>query len=171
MISTIHDSTVVDVPRRNEEVKKKTICIFQCNMFMKGVDRADQYLSYYSLLIKTVKWPKKVAFWLINCALFNSFQISQKLNPTSQMGYKEFLLQVAKDCAADKVETDSDTDTDAARTGTSSQTPRVPHEDPPGRLSGDMRKHVLEKIVGSERGVKENILLGGAMFVLPTKKK
>jgi hypothetical protein len=31
-----------------------------------------------------------------------------------------------------------------------------------------MRKHVLEKIVGSEQG-KENILLGGAMFVLPTK--
>ena len=120
-------------------------------MFMKGVDRADQYLSYYSLLRKTVKWPKKVTFWLINCALFNSFRIFQKLNLTSKMRYKEFLLQVAKDWATDKVETDSDTDTDAARPGTSTQTPRVPHEDPPGRLSGDMRKHVLEKIVGSER--------------------
>ena len=118
MISTIHDSTMVDVPRRNEEVKKKPICIFQYNMFMKGVDRADQYLSYYSLLRKTVKWPKKVAFWLINCALFNSFRIYQKLNPTSKMRYKEFLLQVAKDWATDKVETDSDTDTDAARPGT-----------------------------------------------------
>ena len=55
---------------------------------MKGIDRADQYLSYYSLLRKTVKWPKKVAFWLINCALFNSFRICQKLNPTSKMRYK-----------------------------------------------------------------------------------
>ena len=152
MISTIHDSTMVDVPRRNE-VKKKPICIFQYNMFMKGVDRADQYLSYYSLLRKTVKWPKKVAFWLINCALFNSFRIYQKLNPTSNMRYKEFLLQVAKDWAADKVETDSDTD--AACPGTSTQTPRVPHEDPPGRLSGDMRKHVLEKTVGSEWGKRK----------------
>jgi len=71
------------------------------------------------------------------------------------MRYKEFLLQVAKDWATDKVETDSDTDTDPARTGTSSQTPRVPHEDPPGRLSGDMRKHVLEKTVGSERGKRK----------------
>ena len=41
MISTIHDSTMVDVPRRNEEVLKKPICIFQY-MFMKGVDGADQ---------------------------------------------------------------------------------------------------------------------------------
>ena len=48
MISTIHDSTMVDVPRRNEEVLKNTICIFQYNMFMKDADRADQYLSYYS---------------------------------------------------------------------------------------------------------------------------
>ena len=48
MISTIHDSTMVDVPQRNEEVKKKPICIFQYNMLMKGVDRADQY-QYLSL--------------------------------------------------------------------------------------------------------------------------
>ena len=41
MISTIHDSTMVDIPRRNKEVKKKPICIFRYNMFMKGVDRAD----------------------------------------------------------------------------------------------------------------------------------
>jgi len=68
------------------------------------------------------------------------------------MRYKEFLLQVAKDWAINKVETGSDTDTDAARRGTSTQTPRVPHEDPHGRLSGDMRKHVLEKTVESERG-------------------
>jgi len=86
------------------------------------------------------------------------------------MRYREFLLQVAKDWVIDKVETDSDTDTDAARLGTSTQTPRVPHEDPPGRLSGDMRKHVLEKML-EVNGVKENILLGGAMFVLPTNKE
>ena len=51
----------------------------------------------------------------------------------------------------DKVETD----TDAARPGTSTQTTCVPHEEPPGRLSGDMRKHVLEKIVGSEWGKRK----------------
>jgi len=69
------------------------------------------------------------------------------------MRYKEFLLQVAKDWATDKVETnsdtDTDTDTDTARRATSFQTPRVPHDDPLGRISGDMRKRVLEKIVGS----------------------
>ena len=82
-----------------------------------------------------------------------TFQFFSNLSKTKPYikNDKEFLLQVAKDRATDKVETD----TDAARPGTSTQTPRVPHEDPPGRLSGDMRKHVLEKTVGSKWGKRK----------------
>jgi hypothetical protein len=65
-------------------------------MFMKGVDRADQYLAYYSLLRKTVKWTKKVALWLINCSVSIHFWF---------LKIKEFLVQVAKAWAAD---TDTD---------------------------------------------------------------
>jgi hypothetical protein len=41
MISAIYDSTVVDV-RRHDSAKKKPICVQQYNLFMKGVDKADQ---------------------------------------------------------------------------------------------------------------------------------
>jgi len=68
------------------------------------------------------------------------------------MRYKEFLLQVAKDWATNKVETDSYTD--AARTGTSKPLVCLMWT-LPGRLSGDMRKHMLEKIVGSEWGKRK----------------
>jgi hypothetical protein len=47
---------------------------------MKGVDYADQYLSYYSIVRKTVKWSKKVVLFLLNCVLFNSFLIYKTLN-------------------------------------------------------------------------------------------
>jgi hypothetical protein len=94
---------MVDVSRRNEAVKRRPICICQCNLFMKGVNRADQYLSYCSLLRKTVKWSKKVALWLINCALLNSFIICKKLNHTTELRYEEFLLQVAKDWAVEEI--------------------------------------------------------------------
>jgi len=77
---------------------------------------------------------------------------------------------VAKDCATDKVETDSDTDTDAAHTGTSSQTPRVPHEDPLGDFQVICGNMCLRKLL-ELNGVKGYILPGGAMFVLPTKKE
>ena len=40
---------------------------------MKGVDRADQYLNYYSFLREVVKWSKNVVLYLLKCALFNAF--------------------------------------------------------------------------------------------------
>jgi hypothetical protein len=54
-------------------------------MFTKGVDRAGQYLAYYSLLRKTVKWTKKAALWFTNCALFNSFVVYKYLNPGTKL--------------------------------------------------------------------------------------
>jgi hypothetical protein len=90
--------------------------------------------------------------------------------PATKMRYKEFLLQVAKDWAAGKMEAvEPESDTDSMRPEPSTQTPRRPHGGPPGRLSGDMRKHVLEKIVKVKR-VRGSILLGAAMFVQLTKK-
>ena len=50
---------------------KKPYAVVQCNKVIKGIDRADQYLSFYSVLRKTVK-KKKVLLYLLNCALFNA---------------------------------------------------------------------------------------------------
>ena len=53
-----NDVTVVNKGRKggktNMEVKKP-YAVGQYNKFIKGVDRADQYLSFYSALRKTVK--------------------------------------------------------------------------------------------------------------------
>jgi hypothetical protein len=73
-------------------------------MYMKGIDRAYQYLACYSLLRSTVKWTKKVALWLINCALFNSFLVYRNLNSGSKLKYKKFLVQVPKALATDEME-------------------------------------------------------------------
>ncbi|PNF26451.1 hypothetical protein B7P43_G16256, partial [Cryptotermes secundus] len=128
MISTIHNSSMVDVQRRHGQGST-------CHtMFMKGVDRADQYLAHYSLPQKAVKWIKKVALWHINSDIFNSFLVFKNLNPHSKLKYRAEL-------AAGTV---------LVRPGPSTPTPRRPHFDPPGRLSGDMRKHTLAKIVKSE---------------------
>jgi hypothetical protein len=40
---------------------QKPYSVSKCNKFMKGIDRADKYLSYYSILRKTVKWPNVFA--------------------------------------------------------------------------------------------------------------
>jgi hypothetical protein len=47
---------------------------------MKGIGRADQYLSYHSIFRKTVKWSKKLVLYLLNCALLNAFFVYRTLN-------------------------------------------------------------------------------------------
>jgi hypothetical protein len=83
MISTIHDTTTINKGRkdRNTNVEiKKPYAVVQYNKFVKGIDRADQYLTYYSVLKKTVKWSKKVVLYLLNCVFFNAFFVYRTLN-------------------------------------------------------------------------------------------
>ncbi|PNF20244.1 hypothetical protein B7P43_G16151, partial [Cryptotermes secundus] len=116
--------------RKGDILVKKPICISEYNMFMKRVDRANQYLAYYSLPRKTVKWTKKVALWLINCAIFNSFLVYTNLNPDSKLKYKAFLMNVSKTWATDRmVVAEPESDTDLVRPGPSTPTPHRPHVD------------------------------------------
>ncbi|PNF33715.1 hypothetical protein B7P43_G11435 [Cryptotermes secundus] len=60
-------------------------------------------------------------------------------------------MNVAKAWATyQMVAAEQESDTDLVAPGPSTPTPRRPHVDPLGRLSGDMRKHSLVKIVKSE---------------------
>jgi hypothetical protein len=62
MISTIHEATIVNKGRKDRKTNmeiKKPYTVGQYNEFTKGVDRADQYLSYYLILKKTVKNGQK----------------------------------------------------------------------------------------------------------------
>jgi hypothetical protein len=74
MISTIQDATILNTARKerttNMEIKKPS-AVVQYNKFIKN--RTDQYLSYYLVLRKPVKWLKKVVLYLLNCALLSAF--------------------------------------------------------------------------------------------------
>lgn len=62
MISTIHNAEIVDtgeICRKTNRPIQKPKCIIDYNHHMKGVDRADQYLSNYPIYRKTIKWSKK----------------------------------------------------------------------------------------------------------------
>jgi len=59
MISMIHDATAVNKGRKDRKTNmeiKKPYAVFQYIKFIKDIDRAGQYLIYYSVLKKTVKW-------------------------------------------------------------------------------------------------------------------
>jgi membrane-associated HD superfamily phosphohydrolase len=98
MRSTIHDATTINKERKDRKTNveiKKPYAIVQYNKFIKDVDRADQYLNYYSVLKKTVKWSKKVVLYLLNCVLFNTFFVYRMLN-TNKVKYKNFLHELGR---------------------------------------------------------------------------
>ena len=98
-IQNFHDATVVNTGRKDRKTNteiKKPCAVVQYNKFMKSVDRADQYLSYYSVLRKTVKWSEKVVLYMLNGALFNAFFVYRTLNTNKKVKYKNLLHEVGR---------------------------------------------------------------------------
>lgn len=145
MISTIHNSDMKTTSKKDRisgEFIKKPSCVIDYNSNMKGVDRADQYLAFYSIMRKTRKWTKKVAFYLFNCALFNSFVVFNELNSTKKIRYQSFLLSVANSWITSDFQT--------PQSGPSTSTTGYAHFDCPGRLSGNLQDHKLIKIISDK---------------------
>ena len=65
---------------------------------MLGVDKLDQLVSYYSFLHKSVKWWRKVFFWLLEVTVVNSYVVhkehctKQKIKPLDHLSYRRNLL-------------------------------------------------------------------------------
>jgi hypothetical protein len=94
---TLHTAEVVETTNRRTGVaKKKPRCFTDYNSHMHGVDTADQYLAYYPFIRKTVKWPKKVFFYLLQCCLFNSYVTFSKNNPNSRKSFLYFMLDITE---------------------------------------------------------------------------
>jgi hypothetical protein len=57
MVSTIYEATIVNTGRKDRKTNmeiKKPFSLVQYNKFVKVIERSDQYLSYCSILRKTV---------------------------------------------------------------------------------------------------------------------
>ena len=84
--------TVLTPHSRKPPVSKPAIV--DCyNHFMNGVDIADQHSVYYRFIRKTVKWWKKIAFWLIETSMVNSY-ILYKLTVASPKSPAAYRLSV-----------------------------------------------------------------------------
>jgi hypothetical protein len=93
---------------------------------------------------------KKVVLWLISRVFFNSFGVYKLKNPGSRLKYKKFLLEVA-DYWAGVTSEDPHEEDDVEAADEDDLTPptrHAPRRDLVGRLSGDMKEHQLQAIVG-----------------------
>ncbi len=77
--TTLHDDTMVTkrrrtsaVPGGSEEISKP-LAVEMYNKYMGGVDKLDQYLSYYGFTRRTFKWWRKAFFSLFDTAIVNAY--------------------------------------------------------------------------------------------------
>lgn len=78
LLSTIHNSDIIDVTKNNKTVKKPRVVV-DYNTTMGGVDRVDQHLANYPVPRKRgKKYYKKIFFHLYEQANFNSYVLYKK---------------------------------------------------------------------------------------------
>jgi len=116
--------------KTNMELKKPYV-FGQYSKFIKGVNRPDQYLSFYSVLRKTVEWSKEVLY-LLNYALFNTFFVYRTLNTNKKVKHKNFLHKVGRSWIS-KVQ-NREYNSDDLHLPEKQTIPRRPTQDSPGRL-------------------------------------
>ena len=70
---------------------------------MSGVDRAEQMVSYYDCLRKTIRWYKKVALHLFDTFLFNAYCLNSKYGVDKTISLLKFRELVVTDLLGERL--------------------------------------------------------------------
>ena len=68
-----HHGKIVPFRFAGSPPKMKPHVVNRYNKYMLGVDRLDQRMSYYQFVRKTVRWWRKVFFWMVEVVIQNSY--------------------------------------------------------------------------------------------------
>ena len=80
---------------RNTRLKPATV--LEYNQRMGGVDHIDKALAPYSILRKSLKWYKKLAFHMLEIASYNSYIVYKHYHPNAKLTFKIFLLTLVQE--------------------------------------------------------------------------
>ena len=74
MISSARSAEMTEVQNRKGQCVKKPVAVHTYNSSLNGSTACnDQYCTYYSFLRSTLKWWRKMFFYLLECATVNSY--------------------------------------------------------------------------------------------------
>ena len=95
-ISNMHSVEMVPTTNKRGEKKQKPNIVRDYNAGMSGVDKADQMISYYDSLRKTVRWYKKVGLHVLDILMHNAYALNVKYGSDSDvtlLKYREFVIK------------------------------------------------------------------------------
>jgi hypothetical protein len=104
-ITTGYHPEMVEVRNRFGQPKMKPSEVAQHNNYMSGVDRVDQMISYYSCPRKTIRWPKKILFHLLDVTINNGFYIYKEITGNcSLLEFRENIIRELLNLSEEKMD-------------------------------------------------------------------
>lgn len=95
-ISNEFENEMATIANKRGVPREKPLPIVQYNAHMKGVDRADQMLSYYPCERKTLRWYKKIFVHFLQMIMINSLHLYSRYQDVNKpkMALYDFRLSV-----------------------------------------------------------------------------
>lgn len=84
-----------DFNRRGLE-KEKPEAIVMYNKYMGGVDRQDQFMAYYPISRKCLRWYQKLGIHVLQLLLLNSYLLFREYGSNRRMPFYEFRLHIIR---------------------------------------------------------------------------
>ncbi|KAL0830037.1 hypothetical protein ABMA28_003495 [Loxostege sticticalis] len=90
MISTEHNSDFVPHTNKRGQSILKPKVVHEYNKYMKGVDRKDQMLSYYSCYNKSTRWYKKIIIHVMQVMMLNAYMMYNNQQRQANLDTSDF---------------------------------------------------------------------------------
>ena len=105
MLSTWHNAGTTTISRivkggQQEDIEKPVV-ICDYTVHMGAVDRSDHYCTSYSFMRKTLKWWRKMFFWLVEVSIMNSFILYEKVNHTTALQHLTYRQKLVEQLVGD----------------------------------------------------------------------
>ena len=98
MMSTVHSAVYVEVKKRHSDDKiMKPLAVYDYTQKMAGVDKHDQFNTYYNPPRRSLKWTTKISFHLLSMCMTNAYMLYTSYGPNgTKLDHKEFILSIAR---------------------------------------------------------------------------
>ena len=98
MLSTVHESSMVSTGKTNsltDEEIMKPLCVKEYNQNKGAVDKSCMQMTFSESLRKSVKWYKKLFFYMMDVSVLNTY-ILFKMIQQQHLQLSEFKLEVIR---------------------------------------------------------------------------
>ena len=98
MMSTVHSAVYVEVKKRySDEKVMKSLVVYDYTQRMEGVDKNDQFNTYYNPPRRTLKWTTKLSLHFSSLCMTNTYILYTNYGPRgNKLDHEEFILTIAR---------------------------------------------------------------------------